>query len=358
MARILYMDGDRMQHQVNFIARGPEMHHCSSIARDDSGYFICYYHGSECTDGQRVAVSFFEEVGKEVCHIDLDYKTGNPIVWTFKDQVYLMYSLFTDATIDGVAIGYGRSPVDRWKNCDNYLAKISYQNGKIEYEELGKINGAYGLLGRCQPLIEEDRVLLPLYREEDPACQIWEFVLKDGQPSLSMLSEFGTISEEMKESCARIGLGMSKLGNGVAIQPTLTFSNGRYIAICRNVCRPSSREVDHNCKAWVTSSEDCKSWDKLAMAGIPNHNNSVAAVSRGNQDDLVVFNSNRSRSDMILYGVKSRNKINLDYMLNKMRVSFSYPNIVLDEGDLHVVHTNCGMIAWHYFNKEFVQEAF
>lgn len=347
-----------MLHKTDFISLGPEMHHCSSIAVDNGGYWIALYHGQECQDEQRVAVCYRDKNDQRpyTVTVDLEDKTGNPIVWKFQDQVYLLYSYFTDATSSGSPIDYGRRPVDRWKNCINYLAKLSYENGEIKIEKVGEIDGMYGLLARCQPLVENNRVLLPMYREEDPLCQIWSF---NGY-NFVKLSEFGEMTYDIAQDLPRSGMAPGSLGNGYAIQPALMKTDGTYYAFCRNVCRPVSPGADDNFKAWVFSSKDCKNWSEVKMSGIPNHNNSLMVVNRGNNDGFVIFSTNRSRKDMILFGTNSKNSIHLERNLtSRRRSSFSYPNAAWDsEGGLHITHTNSGIIAWHYFDKEFLSEAF
>lgn len=343
-----------MYHNTSFISYGSAMHHCASITQDKSGgFFVVNYYGRECTDDQRVVIGYALKHGMIADHIKLDEKTGNPIVWNFKDEVYMICSQFTDMTEDGTPIDYGRSPVNRWKNCRNYLFKLEFDGSRIIKKKYGEILGTYGLLARCQPLVEDDRVLLPLYREEDPLCQVWRFTLDDGDPIIEKMSEFGEMSDKLSDICAKNGMTFGNLGDGVAIQPTIICKNGKYVAFCRNVCRPLFGDGDKSL-AWISTSNDCIKWDSMNVCGIPNHNNSLVAVNYDSVGDLLVFNTNRSRSDMILYNVNSRNQIDLSHSF-KGRKSFSYPNMIIDnDGNLHIVHTNCGVIAWHVFDESYV----
>lgn len=342
-----------MRHSVDMISYGPEMHHCASLTKSDEGYFLVCYHGQECRDEQRVVIGFAKEPGKILKYVDLVNKTGNPIIWEFKGQVYLMYSLFTDATEDGVEIDYGRALVNRWKNCDNFLAKVSLEDGEIKIEDIGKINGAYGLLARCQPLVEKNRVLIPLYREEDPVCQIWEF--KEDQ-SFKMISEFGYTDDGVNESM-KDKMTYGSLGKGVAIQPALIKSKDGYRVFCRNVCRPL--DTNDNLLAWTSGSKDCINWSGLKSSGIPNHNNSIAAIN-SKKGGFIVYSDNRSRNNILLINVSKPGTVPIvlnHYIANK-RQSFSYPNIMLANGEMHIVHTNCQVIAWHHFDEEYMENAF
>jgi len=352
-------DNKTMHHNTKFISYGRELHHCASITKNIDGYFIANYIGKECTDFQRVVIGFFDKpAGHVIDSTELHNKTGNPIVWTFKDQAYLLYSYFSDSTKDGLPISYGSRPVERWKNCTNHLAKIDFDGNKVKVEDVGMINGMYGLLGRCQPLIEKDRVLLPLYREEDPLCQIWSF---DGS-GFNKLSDFGELTAELAGRLPEIGMTTGSLGAGVAIQPSLVYHNGSYHAYCRNVCRAMNKESDLKFTAWAAKSPNCEEWSPVKLSGIPNHNNSLAVIHRNYDDEkdgFVVFNTNRYRNDMILYGIKNKISLNLQHNFKRSRQSFSYPNLMWEDDSLHVVHTNCyGMIAWHYFDKEYMIEAF
>lgn len=339
-----------MYHNTSFISYGPKMHHCASIAQDGSGFWLVNYFGRECTDDQRVVIGYAKSHGKILDYIKLDAKTGNPLVWNFNGSIYMMCSQFTDSTEDGTPIDYGLATVNRWKNCKNYLFKLRFDGISIVKEKYGEIFGTYGLLARCQPLIEDNRVLLPLYREQDPVCQMWEFTIDDGNPKIEKLSEFGGIDDRLRKLCADNDLYMGNLGEGVAIQPTIIRNDDRYVAFCRNVCRSSSQKSG----AWISISDDCVSWDNMKICEIPNHNNSIAAITYYGVGDLLVFNTTRTRNTMILYNTKSGNRMNIGHPFN-CKASYSYPNLMIDaEGNLHVVHTNCGTIAWHVFDEKYV----
>lgn len=333
-----------MKHTTHFVSLGKEMHHCSSICKHDKGYIMACYHGRECTDKQRVAVCFAKNPGEIDHFVDLENKTGNPVVWSFMDKTFMIHSIFSDVNSDGVEINYGNALVKRWMNCENFLSEIEVKNNKIKITNTKKIEGAYGLLARCQPLVEDNRVIIPLYREENPLCEVWEF---DGT-DLKKIGEFGHVTDDVIRIMKDKTIDYGSLGKGVAIQPSIIKKNGLYHAVCRNVCRPN------NSHAWMCSSPDCKSWSGLKLTGIPNHNNSIVSI-QDDENDIFVFSTN-GRRDMLLYNNTTKKHAPLHHIITTgSRPSFSYPNYLLNDGELHVVHTNCKVIAWHVFDKDYIE---
>lgn len=331
-----------MRHTTDLIRLGPELHHCSSLAQYKHGYVLTFYHGRECHDDQRVTVCFADKPGNIIRRVDLESKTGNPVVWNYKGRVYLIHSIFSDVTADGEEIDYGNQPVRRWMNCDNFLSEVVLDDDMIKVINTTKIEGAYGLLARCQPLVEDNRVIIPMYREEDPLCETWEF---DGI-NIKKLGEFGQVNNNVKDLMELRGLKYGSLGKGVAIQPSITKRGGLYHAMCRNTCRPNTSN------AWTCSSPDCKNWSGLTLSSFPNHNNSIISIQH--DKSLFVFSSD-GRNNMILFNSDTKQHIPLHHQVLSGRQSFSYPNyMVADNGDLHIVHTNSKIIAWHVFDKAFL----
>lgn len=332
-----------MKHITQFIKIANDNHHCSSITfgnTPEPAYIIAFYHGQECRDNQRVSVYVNGH------HVDLEPKTGNPIVWNENGKVMILYSKFTDADKDGNPVKMNRGPVERWQYCENYLAEVTYTN-KIELKNIRKIDDAFGLLARCQPVKVDGKTLIPLYREKDPICEIWEY----DNNAIKKRSEFGAGYEEIVDE---FGLEYNYLGNGVAIQPTLIEANGALHAFCRNVCNG----FDNKRKSWVTTSLDNGfTWQPMKYTGIPNHNNSLVAIPKENEFYLVL-NHTANRYDIVLYDMVSKNQISLATPISKKRLSFSYPNYTWVDDKLNIVHTNSGIIAWHQFDKEFLNEVF
>jgi hypothetical protein len=268
----------------------------------------------------------------------LEPKTGNPVLWTEGDDVYLLYSMFKDKDELG---NYPVRPVDRWKFCSLHVAKLTVVDNSIVMEDLGEVEGGFGLLGRCQPVEFGGNMLVPLYREKDPRCEIW--VSKSGK-----LTRFSVFGEITKDWLSKSGIECGHLGFGVAIQPTLYISeNTGLVAFCRNTtCNI------HN--AWKFSSSDGgKSWSDIKKSPFFNRNSSLVAVN--NEDKkyrYIIINKNHDRDSLVMI-----NNNNLMYELgvptnNSGRKSYSYPNYTWINDILHVVHSNNHMIVHHSFDKQ------
>ena len=338
-----------MKMQTDIISLGNELHHCASIALVPAGfgfdYAITFYYGKECTDDQRVVVCFMNKDGSVGSKIYLEHKTGNPVLFNYGNKLFLLYSVFTDATEDGIPIDYGRRPVRRWMNCDNYIAEIIKANEGFELSNINKIDGAYGRLARISPSLvattkEGNKLLIPMYREEDPICEIWTF---DGE-KVEKLSEFGLPQDDLSYA-------QGSLGEGYAIQPTLFHHKGSIHALCRNVTR------DHENAFYFNSQDGGATWSKASLAQIPNHNNSISSVNH-NDDVYFVYNLERSRNSMVLSSINSNMRMPIHRPMPTPRVSYSYPNMISCGDALHVVHSNCSKIVWHRFDKDFLDECF
>jgi hypothetical protein len=339
-----------MNKKSKIIKLNNDMHHCSSITQDNNGnYIIVLYNGAECQDQQHVVILLYDNNQVLLDKIELSGKTGNPIVWNDNGNIKIIYSYFSDSDINGNKYLITR-PVERWMYCNNFISSIFTDNNEIILGEAIEIDGAYGHLARCQPLLIDGKTLIPMYRERDPRCFIWEY--NDG--IISLKSDFGDVDKSIKN------VFYSYLGEGVAIQPTLVKDGNKLRAFCRNVSRPTA--LNDSKFAWQTYSDDGGiSWHPLTTCGIPNHNNSIVAFSSPTNKNsmMFLFNSDRRRNDLLLFESKSKIVLNLANPSARSRNSFSYPNYMLDnDGNLHVVHTNCGKIMWHTFDEEFLYETF
>jgi hypothetical protein len=323
-----------MRKVFNILKVSDSMHHCSSICEYNEKYVIAFYHGQECSDEQRVSVCFCDESGI-LKFINLEYGTGNPIVWNDGNKCMLMYSKFTDTAIPNNHL------VMKWMYCDNYLAEIV--NMKIQ--NVRKIDGAFGLLARCQPINVEGKILIPLYREQNPNCQIWSY----NKDSLSKISEFGNVDSKWADK-NRITFGY--MGDGVAIQPSIFRDKNRIIAFCRNV------SMDFK-NAWISISDlSCKNWSEIKQTNIPNEKNTLVVFPYFERT-MMVFNNEKTRSQIFLHDFKIKLLYPLGLHIANPKSSMSYPNYLCDsQGRLHIVHTNCGRIAWHIMDKDYLDEIF
>jgi hypothetical protein len=336
-----------MQHTTTIIGHPDyNFNHCASIIVREGYSAIVGYCGRECTDEQRV---FIYNNGK---YATLEPKTGNPIIWEFDDKINILYSKFEDIAPDG---SKPNTPVERWKYCSNYYFQVNASSfddyikndtihGDFIEKNSTKIDDMFGLLARCQPIIFNGECLIPMYKEKNPICEIWS--LNDSK--LYKKSSFGEVTNEW---CEENNVIPSSLGHGVAIQPTLAITNNSLTAYMRNV----SRNHEH---AWYSKSKDGINWSELKQTRIPNENNSLIYVN-DNKRPYVVYNTNRTRSDIRLLATASGKSIPLGRILHSYgRESYSYPNYAWGENCLHIVHSNCGMIAHHMLTKKYLEEVF
>lgn len=316
------------------------LHHCSSIVVvPEVGRIIAFYTGPECEDAQHVVIMALDRplvTGLLNLKIELQPKTGNPLIWFDHtlNKYFVLYSLFEDGDADG---NKPRSPVQRWMYCSTWFAELDVEN--FELKNVHEIKDGFGLLARCAPYFVGGRMLIPLYREKDSRCEIW--VVENG--TLVKISHFGDITDQPDDAYPQ-----SRLGHGIAIQPTLIKKNDKLYALCRNVCMDAE-------KAWIfESDDDGLTWSAAQKMGIPNHNNSLTAIP-WEDDYMLLMNTDKYRSEMYLGYGSNIGVIKLGTKIAGIRNSYSYPNYCIDVyGDLHVVHSNCGMLAVHKMDKEFV----
>lgn len=300
---------------------------------------IAAYFGPECEDAQHVFITVIEHPN---LIIKLPPKTGNPLIWydEFVNKYFIIYSEFEDGDDKG---NKPKNPVQRWMYCSMWFAEIDVDRFKLVNNV--QIEEGFGLLARCAPYKIGGRYLLPLYREKDPRCEIWSYSFG---VSFGCVSSFGEVTaDELKARC----YPPSSLGNGYAIQPTLMkMKDGALIAFCRNVCSGAE-------EAWMfTSRDDGITWSKKpTQTKIPNHNNSLTAIP-WNDDYMLLFNGDKYRSELFLGNRINPRGVTLGTPMGGMqRQSFSYPNYCVDQdGNLHIIHSNCGMLAIHKMDKEFV----
>lgn len=323
-----------------------EIHHCASVyPYSEDVTYITFYTGPECRNEQSVYILKYHK-DELVKKLRLGEKSGNPIIFGFNDKIYLIYSKFTDADEHGTKINYDKNYVLRWKYCDNYICRL---DENLIIENVHKIPGCHGRLARCQPLIINNRLIVPLYRESDPICEIWELI----DDNLKFVSSFGEVNDEMQKYMQDNDLFLNYLGSGIAIQPTLFVKNDTIHAFSRNVCR--SLHKNQNQFAILSYSKNMIDW-KNTISNIPNHNNSLFVCDIGDEFYLF-FNDDIQRSKMLMMNLSNQFCINISNRMYGGR-GFSYPNASYAFGKLNIVHTNCGHIAWHVMDREFIDATF
>ncbi|CAK0760312.1 hypothetical protein CCP1ISM_90007 [Azospirillaceae bacterium] len=329
-----------MFHHSNLIGYQELFNHCASIAVVNNNPIIVGYCGQECTDEQRVFIYY---KGRYKL---LRKKTGNPIIWVHQKKINLLYSEFEDIAPDG---SRPLSPVERWKYCSNHHVQFKISdlalNQDIESKS-SKIDSMFGLLARCQPVVYNNDLLIPMYREKNPRCEIWSM---DNDNKFFIKGMFG----EMDNNSAYNFKATSSLGIGAAIQPTIGITKDGLVALNRNVSR------DHK-NAWISRSNDGVTWSMIEQSTVPNENNSLVYINNEEErHKYLVYNTSRDRSDIRLYNFMKKQSIQLGTpLVGYGRLSYSYPNYIWDVNDLHIVHSNCGMIAHHVFSKEYLEKAF
>lgn len=329
-----------LKHDLQIISITEEMHHCATVVSTPIGPVVAGYVGQECTDDQRVFIWHNDK------HITLESKTGNPVLWEENGKLLLLYSIFRDKDYLG---NTPANPVQRWMYCDNYVVDIMISPSTIALGEPQLVENGFGLLGRCTPIKVDGVTLVPMYRERNPQCEIWEYK----NDRLQFRSQLSLIHDNVKIDDIVYG----SLGRGVAIQPTLFKADQSLIAFCRNV----TRNYTHAWKA--VSEDDGLTWSPLVPAPIVNYNSSLVIIDGL---ELAIFNPTRDRNPLLMFNIKTRAQIilgQIPVMLEpNLRRSFSYPNYCfghtthfLDKQYVYIVHTYTDKIALHKFSLDYLK---
>lgn len=336
-----------MQKITRLIKINDKMHHCASVyVHSECETYITFYTGPECQDAQNVVVLKYVD-NEIVSRLSLGEKTGNPIIFGKDGKIFLIYSKFTDVDENGHKVKYGMNFVQRWKYCQNYICELS-ENLIIKSVQL--IPGCFGRLARCQPLNVRGRLFIPLYRESDPISEIWELI----DDNLKYVSSFGHVDENIIKYMDEYDLEYNYLGKGIAIQPTLFMFNDVMFAYCRNVSKSMSGKPV-NALIFMNKNFDDWNWN-FVKSDVPNYNSSIFIIDI-NKYHYMLYNDDSRRSKILMSNASNNFTINIAHGMYR-RQSFSYPNASFAFDKLHVVHTNCGCIAWHIMDKEFIDATF
>ena len=340
----------------NFLINNPDFEHpahCASILSTNDNTIIAYYLGPECSDKQTVQLSQYRN-NRLVKRLNLVSLTGNPILFQDKEQIHVVCSYFDDI---GQNNETPNNPVDRWKYCSMWdYTYIINKRGILYLDSIQKISGLDGYVVRCAPIDEEDRILIPIYREKDPHGSVLAYNKGDKYGVCGWV-KLGNIGEKLNHN-------HSHLGFGSLIQPTIWHSwhNDIYKVLCR--------DVTNNQRAWYSESTDCITWSKPVTTNIWNDNNSLVVIPDNKSPDfdnsailglvksapLIVWNEGPGRSQLWL-GILDKNldAIPIKQLNDKNRAS--YPNYCWDnELNLHIVHTDGINIAHHIFTKDEIEE--
>jgi len=319
----------------SFDVAASQFNHCSSVCPFNDGVMITWYSGfGECLDDQSVHCIFIDKYGMSGI-LRLGDKTGNPITWKHDGKTFLLWSYFEDT-------GDISNPVNRWKYCSlwiqEYCVELSNSANKYNIKLLNKpklLSGPEeGLLARCNPIIVDDEVILPLYHETE---------------------RYGVIMKGKGTSFKTIGKIQSQNDDSNTIQPTLWESDG--------IIHSLSRDFDPHAalnKAKYSLSEDSGvTWSDPIPTTIHNRNNSIHVVKYGD-DDFVLWNDSPHGRDNLTLGIlrysSQEPKINIEPIMVVDRVYGSYPSIATHDGDLCFSYTtDRRTISYNLWSKEYVE---
>lgn len=311
----------------SLLASASKFNHCSTICPYRKGVLLAWYSGTnECQNDQSVHVISIEG-SQQSEPLRIGDCTGNPVLVPAQEDAVLLWSKFEDN-------GRLLRLADRWKTCSLWVQKIGVRKGQVrllgEPKQIAEPH--QHLLGRCNPLIHNGTVLLPLYDEVERTCVIFE-----GQDlTYTEVSRYGTD----------------------IIQPTLWHRDGKIGSLARNFTR-------HQKRSYFCESMDGRSWSEPTTARIWNLNNSIHVLN-WNGEEVVLWNDTNGRfRKNLTIGVLKYEKDELGFL----RVAAepievvgadhgSYPSMCVDNnGDLNFSFTNSiRQIEYHVWNYKFFRE--
>lgn len=307
-----------------------KFNHCSSVCplhkgtKNPRGTLLAWYSGSgECHDDQSVHVVFID--GSTMTEpLRVGDCTGNPVLVPAEEDAVLLWSKFEDNN-------QIRRLVDRWKYCSIWVQRIGVRDGGVHL--LGTPAQIAGpdqhLLGRCNPLVHDGRVILPLYDEVARECVIFE-------------------GEDLHYAeTERFGTNM--------IQPTIWSKGARVCALARNFGANAGK------KSRYCESLNGKNWSQPTQSRLWNINNSVQ-VTTWNGNDVVLWNdtNGRWRRNLTLGVLQYKNDgPGFDWVeaepVEVVGVQHgSYPSMCVDyDGNLNFSFTNAAReIEYHVWNDK------
>jgi len=322
-----------------------QFNHCSSVCTFNDGVMITWYSGfGECLDDQSVHCIFIDKYGMSGI-LRLGDKTGNPITWKHNGKTFLLWSYFEDT-------GDISNPVNRWKYCSlwiqEYCVELSSSvNNKYNIRLLGKpelLSGPKeGLLARCNPIVIDDEVILPLYHETE---------------------RYGVIMKGKGTSFKTTGKIQSSLCDNKydasLIQPTLWERDG----VIHSLSRDFSPHAALNKAKYSYSEDSGETWSDPLPTAIHNRNNSIHVVKYGSED-YVLWNDSPHGRDNLTLGILSGgfdqqcntySGLEIEPIMVVDRVYGSYPSIATHGDDLCFSYTtDRRTISYNLWSKEYVE---
>jgi hypothetical protein len=309
---------------------------------------LAWYSGSgECRDDQSVYISFCNAKGEYTDPVRVGDKTGNPVIWSHRGHIYLLWSKFEDT-------GDIRSIVDRWKFCSLWIQRVELQDEITLVDEPVMIASPEShLLGRCNPLflgqtswstdegpgtLHADSAcdyLLPLYDEVTRNGVIYKVRIDD-------------VTENQLDPVHKRVIHTTRTGNiGIdMIQPTLWLGKAvlpsypqRVHSLSRNFGAKTFRRT--RCK-YCYSDDSGETWSEPQETDIPNRNSSLHAIHY-NGYDLLLWNDTNglSRINLRLGKLSFIDDIPEVEMIATIGEAGGYPSMCVDAADnLHMTFSN------------------
>jgi len=284
--------------------------HSASICAAKNNILITFYSASkECADDEQVNLLLLKDE-TVVDSTVVDKKVGNSIVFCHNDKPYILYSRFRTPFNKFNAI-------DRWQNTILLYKEVKLA-GLFSPKKL-KLSSRFALsntrlLPRCNPLIEKDRTILPLYQEGDRSGNL----------------VFGLFKPESDNKLEILSTKANK-PDPVMIQPTIWKDKyGTYNCLSRNF-----NPRKYGPWAWYCKSTDLIKWSNpILIRSLTNCNNSCYVF--GNEHKYIIYNNDeRGRNNLTL--------AKLDVCLRPHEVyNFgpgSYPNAIIHNDKFHIVYT-------------------
>jgi hypothetical protein len=271
--------------------------------------YVAFYAGeSECVN-QSVFIFKQDSKGKLKQFYKMKEGTGNPVLFTVNNNLYIAYSVFTRPFTNNV--------FDLWKTTYTSILNIS------------------------QEVIEEDKsILLSTY-----CCpRVNPFYFKDGSVMLPCYDE------EIQRG-VMFHIGRSKfitrgihLSQHPVIQPSIFFKNG-FKLLYRNFQhpRPVNQSFAPTSQMALSVAQNKILFSDTKYTEIPNNNESLIGFNDDSGESFTVYNATPGRKDLTLATIEDENGTLVPkplLVLNEEEKA-SYPNHCYNnKGQLVVVYTS------------------
>ena len=221
---------------------------------------------------------------------------GNPVLYKQGDELHLF-----------VVVSTGGWALSR---LDHFISK----NHGLSWKEQGVLTASpflnVSILGKNAPIVKDGKLYLPVYHE----C------LRQYPELLVMDSKFQVID-------------MIKIHNSVGLmQPAVLMENDNLLGLLRNFSGYGNNSL---------FAIDSRTQFSKYSTNLRNFNSAIAVIALPNQQYLLVYNEGTDRSHLKIAVSQDlrfwENIYNLE--INTNQEEFSYPAVLLSNGNLHVMYT-------------------